>query len=186
MKKGQKRSGFTLIEVILAIVVVAVIMGIVIPKVMSNSDKAQIKQVISSDVRSIIQAAADWRRTSADASGTYKDINASALDSRLPSNMKLNADGQIQSSGFNGGCVYGLKSSSINNHGDSFELAVDCATAKSNLNWSDKLVAYAKEAFVDTVKSLGGENTAKDTSSTDIDKVDCTGAVASCITKISQ
>ena len=183
----KKRGGFTLIEVILAIVVVAVIMGIVIPKVMSNSDKAQIKQVISSDVRSIIQAAADWKRTSADAGGTYTNIAASKLDSRLPSNMKINAN-KIQSSGFNGGCVYGLTKSNINQDGDSFVLAMDCTSAKDALNWSAKLQAYATEAFKDTVKSLGGSNVADDTSSNNVNGIDCStsSSTISCITKISQ
>jgi prepilin-type N-terminal cleavage/methylation domain-containing protein len=184
----KKRGGLTLIEVILAIVVVAVIMGIVIPKVMSNSDKAQIKQVISSDVRSIIQAAADWKRTSADAGGTYTNIAASKLDSRLPSNMSKNSSDQITSSGFNGGCVYGLVSSTITNAGDSFELAMDCTNAKNALNWSAKLQAYATEAFKDTVKSLGGKDVADDTSSSDVNGIDCSSTtnVVSCITKISQ
>ena len=180
----KKRGGFTLIEVILAIVVVAVIMGIVIPKVMSNSDKAQIKQVISSDTRSIIQAAADWKRTSADASGTYTNISASALDSRLPSNMK--SDGtNILSSGFNGGCKFGVDASTINTPGDSFIIAVDCSGAKSALNWSSKLIAYAKEAFVDTVKSVGDVNATTNSSAT-VDGLACNGTVASCVEKVSQ
>ena len=180
----KKRGGFTLIEVILAIVVVAVIMGIVIPKVMSNSDKAQIKQVISSDTRSIIQAAADWKRTSADAQGTYKDISASALNSRLPSNMDLNGS-NILSSGFNGGCKYGVDSSTINSDGDSFIIAIDCSNAKQALNWNSKLVSYAKEAFIDTVKSLGDVNATVNTSNNDVDGLDCT-ANATCVEKVSQ
>ena len=184
----KKRGGFTLVEIILAIVVVAVIMGIVIPKVMSNSDKAQIKQVISSDVRSIIQAAADWKRTSADASGTYANITADKLDSRLPSNMSKNSSNQITSSGFNGGCVYGLAKSKINQDGDSFILAMDCTSAKNALNWSAKLQAYATEAFKDTVKSLGGSNVTDDTSSNNVNGIDCStsSTTISCITKISQ
>ena len=153
MKKyGSKRKGFTLIEVILAIVVVAVIMGIVIPKVMSNSDKAQIKQVISSDVRSIISAAADWKRTDrTDANGVYDNISAELLSSRLPSNMDVDeANKYIKSSGFNGGCIFTLDS----NGSSAFKMGMDCTTAATKLSWSSKLKAYAREAFIDTIKSL--------------------------------
>lgn len=182
MKKyGSKRKGFTLIEVILAIVVVAVIMGIVIPKVMSNSDKAQIKQVISSDVRSIISAAADWKRTdNTNSDGTYSNIKSEYLDSRLPSNMDANSSG-IYSSGFNGGCVF-----EVTNDGSSaFKMGMDCSTASTNLNWSNKLKSYAKQAFFDTVKSLSSD-AAVDTSS-NIGNIDCSETDAvKCASSISQ
>ena len=122
-KSKSSRKGFTLIEVILAIVVVAVIMGIAIPKVMSNSDKAQIKQSISSDVRSIVEAAADWKRTDrATSDGTYKNISESQLSSRLPSNMDVNGSG-ILSSGFNGGCIYNITKDSTTT--SKFMMAID-------------------------------------------------------------
>ena len=190
--RKKQRGGFTLIEVILAIVVVAVIMGIVIPKVMSNSDKAQIKQVISSDVRSIVQAAADWKRTSSDAGGTYANIKAEYLDSRLPSSMKVEDYGGekvIKSSGFNKGCKFGLDASQITTAGDSFILAMDCSNAQQALNWNSKLQSYAREAFMDTVKSIGGENVTEYSDSTKIDNIDCStsgSGATKCAQKIMQ
>lgn len=188
MKVSQKRrSGFTLIEVILAIVVVAVIMGIAIPKVMSNSDKASIKQSISSDVRSIIEAAADWKRTDrATAGGTYASINELELSSRLPSNMKADAN-DISSSGFNGGCKYRIVTD--NADGRNFKLAMNCTTAATTLSWSDKLKEYAEQAFVDSALSLSSD--ARKTILLTVDTIDCTGVGASidgkaCVELITQ
>ena len=180
----KKRGGFTLIEVILAIVVVAVIMGIVIPKVMSNSDKAQIKQVISSDVRSIVQAAADWKRTDQSTSdGTYANIQADLLDSRLPSNLPVDTTNHnVKSSGFHNGCLFALVKDASD--GSTFKMGMDCSDAATKLSWSNKLKSYAKEAFFDTAKSLS--SSATQTTSGSIGNVDCTKDTSSCATGITQ
>ena len=184
-----KRRGFTLIEVILAIVVVAVIMGIVIPKIMSNSDKAQIKQVISSDVRSIISAAADWKRTDQTTSdGTYKNISAELLDSRLPSNIQVDADNKyIKSSGFHGGCLFTLVKDADDGH--NFKMGMDCSDAAKKLNWSSKLIAYAKQAFIDTVKTISPDSNKED-GDTEVSSggqtVKCNDNESICATNISQ
>jgi len=47
MKKTNMKKGITLIEIILAIVLIAIILGVTIPKLMTNSAKAEIKTVIT-------------------------------------------------------------------------------------------------------------------------------------------
>ena len=169
--KQNMKKGITLIEIILAIVLIAVIMGITIPKLMSNSAKAEVKQVITSDVRSIVESANMWKKASAKAKGTYKELSAGVLNSRLPSNMAVDsALGLIYSSGLKTGTVdannvpqTGVKytvlwqfDSTKTNTGH-FSIGMDItqgADSTVGLGWDPKLQQYALDVFTDTIAEL--------------------------------
>jgi len=175
MKKQNMKKGITLIEIILAIVLIAIIMGITIPKLMSNSTKAEIKQTITSDLRSIVEAANTWKRASAVAGGNFQQLSSGAINSRLPSNMKVNgALGLIYSSGLNTGTSDAdgiaqtgvrytvewqfddaLKGNAPNftNTGN-FSIGMDFALGRDELNWDAKMVLYAQDVFNDTIAEM--------------------------------
>jgi len=194
MKKQTMKKGITLIEIILAIVLIAIIMGITIPKLMSNSAKAEIKQVITSDIRSIVEAANTWKRASADAGGNFRNLNSAALNSRLPSNMVVDgAKGYIYSSGLRTGTVDGtnnetgvrytvrwqfdnaLEGTSPNfiNTGN-FSIGMDYDLGATHLTWDAKMQAYAQDVFNDTIEEIAGNNHTLFT--TDINTLNAAGA----------
>ena len=176
MKKQNMKKGITLIEIILSIVLIAIIMGITIPKLMSNSTKAEIKQVITSDLRSIVEAANTWKRASSIAEGNFQKLTSSALNSRLPSNMIVNSDlGYIYSSGLQAGTTdansmaetgvrYTVKwqfdntlkgtSPDFTNTGN-FSIGMDFSIGESDLTWDSKMVEYAQDVFRDTIAEIG-------------------------------
>jgi prepilin-type N-terminal cleavage/methylation domain-containing protein len=109
-KRGFKK-GITLIEIIIAIVLIAIILGLTIPKIMSNAKRAEIKQTITSDVQAIFQAAQDWRKTTSPTSSYAgagdNGIDGSDIMASLPSDIVVvdagTANTAILSSGFRTG-----------------------------------------------------------------------------------
>lgn len=172
MKKQNMKKGITLIEIILAIVLIAIIMGITIPKLMSNSTKAELKQTITSDIRSIFESATTWKRASAAAAGNYQNITSGRLNTRLPSNMQVDgALGLIYSSGLrtgnNGGtsnnyaltgAVYTVTWQFDTTLTDSgrFSIGVDYSYGADVLDWDPKIIGYAIDVFNDTIAEVTG------------------------------
>jgi type II secretory pathway pseudopilin PulG len=177
VKKGM-RKGITLIEIILAIVLIAIILGITIPKLMSNSAKAEIKQVVASDLKSIVSAAKDWRKSSATAAGSFDSIKPSAIASRLPSNMMVDTtDKVILSAGLLTGSQtsQNLRDTGIQynvgwnlqkitlaavNTGTPvvktgrFSIVVDIRNGVNELGWENQLVVYAQDVINDTIAEM--------------------------------
>lgn len=179
MKKVKMKKGITLIEIILAIVLIAIIMGLTIPKLMENSERAEIKQVITSDVRAIIEAAVMWKKSSAAAAGNYQAISANNLISRLPSSMAVRG-GLIFSSGLNTGAADRLGSGENPATGvvymidwnlagaaagtaltGRFGIGMDVQNGVEDLQWNANIQAYARDVFSDLVAEISdGGNTA--------------------------
>jgi type II secretory pathway pseudopilin PulG len=174
MKKTMKK-GITLIEIILAIVLIAVILGITIPKLMSNSAKAEIKQTVTSDIKSIFKAAKDWRKSSAMADSSFRGLDGQDLASRLPSNMSVNTDGVIFSAGLRTGNK-DVTTTSINDTGikyvvrwqlaaednskekGRFSIAISVVDG-TNLGWSSRITTYAQDMLKDTIaEAVSGTN----------------------------
>ena len=173
-KQTNMKKGITLIEIILAIVLIAIILGITIPKLMANSAKAEIKQVITSDLRSIVEAATTWRRASSVANGNYQNLSAAAIFSRLPATMSVDGtNGRIYSSGLNVGTTDTVGASTFNRTGVNytvtwqFDPATDTNTgtfsigmdvteggANTGLDWNNNLTQYAKDTFFDVVTEM--------------------------------
>jgi len=173
INKTNMKKGITLIEIILAIVLIAIILGVTIPKLMTNSAKAEIRTVITSDVKSIIESAETWRKTSSLARKTFETLDAAALNSRLPSNMIISFDGEILSSGLKTGILIGDPATTEDtgvkylvtwnftgaagnalNKTSEFSIAMDVSDGANSLNWDDKLQAYAQEVFRDTIVEM--------------------------------
>jgi len=174
MKKTMKK-GITLIEIILAIVLIAVILGITIPKLMSNSAKAEIKQAVASDIKSIFKAAKDWRKSSAMADSSFRGLDGQDLASRLPSNMSVNVDGVIFSAGLRTGNK-DTATTTINDTGikyvvrwqlsaedntkpkGRFSIAISVVDG-TKLGWSSRITTYAQDMLKDTIaEAVSGTN----------------------------
>ena len=184
-KQVKMKKGITLIEIILAIVLIAIILGVTIPKLMSNSAKAEIKQVITSDVRSIVEAATTWRRSSSSAGGNYKAISASYIFSRLPSTMAVDGtNGRIYSSGLNVGTEVTVGTNTYKETGVTYTIVwqfdpathtntgrfsigmdIDRGESDTGLDWNDNLQAYAKETFNDVVVEISNGQSSNHTAS---------------------
>jgi hypothetical protein len=146
---------------------------------MSNSDRAEVKQVITNDLRSIIEASIMWRKSSSASNGNFEQLSVNAIQSRLPSNMSVDAaNGLIYSSGLrtgnadklggtpnpaNGqsGPVYTIHWDFNNRTSDKttyktgwFAIGMDTQNGIESLNWDTKLEAYAKEVFEDVVNEM--------------------------------
>jgi len=166
-KTTKMKKGITLIEIILAIVLVAIILGITIPKLMANSARAEIKQVISSDMQTIIQTAELWRKSNRGSSGSFTNLNSSLLVSRLPNTMGFSG-GAILSSGLDTGnvtagqetgAVYVLEwSFSPSVAGTTptlgFSIGMDITRGAIDLGWDARLQAYALEVFSNSIADL--------------------------------
>lgn len=153
--KGFKK-GFTMIELIFVVIIIAVIAGVTVPKIMNNSSKTEISGVLGSDTESIYQAMNEWRSSSSISDGTFSNITSAGLGSYLPNSMVLvdpdgtpnNGDEYISSSGFNGSIHYRIISDTAVSAGDSIKLFVDMSAAKNNQNWGNSLVQYAENKLV--------------------------------------
>jgi len=155
LKKGL-RSGFTMIELIFVVIIIAVIAGVTVPKIMSNSSKTEISGVLGSDTESIYQAMNEWRSSASVSDGTFSNITTAGLGSYLPNNMSLvdpdgtsgNGDEYITSSGFNGNIRYYIISDTSATAGDSIKLFVDMSRAKNAQNWGNSLTQYAENKLI--------------------------------------
>ena len=173
MKKQNMKKGITLIEIILAIVLIAIIMGITIPKLMSNSTRAEIKQTVTSDLRSIVEAATTWKRASSEAGGNYINITSGRLNTRLPSNMQVDeTEGLIYSSGLrtgnNGGTGNNFQLTGpvytvmwqfdpvANTDTGRFSIGVDFTYGRDVLDCDPKILGYARDVFNDTIVEITG------------------------------
>lgn len=170
MKKNNMKKGITLIEIILAIVLIAIILGITIPKLMSNSERAELKSVITSDVKSIVESAMIWKRSSAGAQNNFMSIDANDLNSRLPSNMAVDGtQGIIFSSGLNTGntdansfnqtgvqyhITWTISNDASHTDTANFSIAMDISNGATDLTWDPKTQQYAKDVFNDTIAEL--------------------------------
>jgi prepilin-type N-terminal cleavage/methylation domain-containing protein len=176
MKKNMKK-GITLIEIILAIVLIAIILGITIPKLMSNSDRAEIKSVISSDIRTIVEATSLWKRESSNANNSYANLDSDQIRTRLPSNMYVDpVSGYIHSGGLRTGTaapgdaaeqdtgaqyivVSDIDGAAIEN--GNISIIIDLSRGAAELGWEDRTLDYANEVVRDTMLELVGGDTTK-------------------------
>lgn len=210
MKKNMKK-GITLIEIILAIVLIAIILGITIPKLMANSDRAEIKSVVSNDMRTIVEAASLWKKESSSAQNSYATVSGAAIASRLPANMYVDdVTGYIHSAGLRtgndapgagsdqetGAQYLVLNDTDGNNvENGNISIVVDLTRGANDLGWKNRTLAYARGVVEDTMSELtGGQiNDETDAASTAVSatsgttpaSVDCTDANIYCFDSIN-
>jgi type II secretory pathway pseudopilin PulG len=165
--KTNMKRGITLIEITFAIIIIAIIAGITIPKILENAAKTEMKVVVSNDAKSIYDSLIDWKSTNLDAKQNgFKNINTTAIKFIIPESMEVNSQ-NISSAGLkvpgssSSGVIY--KISNINST-KSFVFEIDTSNGRNNLDWSDNYVGNIKEVFKNTFSQLGA--TVTDGSST--------------------
>ena len=112
MKRARK--GFTLMEIIFVVVIIGVMAGIMIPKILSNSQKSQLMSTIQSDAKTIVSKTAEWETNDPSSKGSYANMSPAALADYMPSNMPVensdvNTTGTpaiIDSSGYGNSLTY--------------------------------------------------------------------------------
>ena len=212
MKKTKMKQGITLIEIILAIVLIAIILGLTIPKLMKNSQNAEIKQTISTDVKAIVEAAILWKKSAAGANNNFRSIDNTKLDSRLPNNMVVIGKAtptkyRITSAGLRTGnsevdaanasgieyfITWQFDTANTANKSGNFSLGADFNNGANDLQWDAKTLAYAKDAFSDAVATVNSiTNTKYETSYTSSGSgvtsgtIDCSNTNTLCYGNIS-
>lgn len=167
IKNKQMRKAFSMMELIFVIIVIAAIAAITIPKLISNSDKTNINQAVNSDITSIINAASEWRRVSADSKGDFTGITTASIVPYLPSNMPYNSSTDcIESSGFNHEICYKIEPRKDTTNGDypGLSIYVDGSKAAEAYSWSNRMKNYFEKTVANAAK-----NYSKDQGTIDIE-----------------
>ncbi len=151
----RKKNGFTLLELIFAIVVVAIIISLIYPTIIANKNKAVISSTVGNDAKLISQAVTQWKGSSSNSNGSYSNLTTAAIAIYLPNTMKYNSSGgYIESSGLNGGIHYQVISDKINSNGDSFKVFENFAPAIAQNHWNNRLISYAEKVGMDAFHNL--------------------------------
>ena len=169
LKQNRKltKKGFSLIEIILAIVVIAGLIAIFYPRARSFQRSAQMTSVIETDVENIVQAATRWRTEDSSSNNTFSEINASDLCSYLPNNMGCD-NNYIYSAGFKdnnnlGMIKYKILSDKINNDGDSFKIFMDASTLVNKQNWTNRDKTKIEKTFENIAKRASSDSSVSET-----------------------
>jgi len=155
-KQKQVKKAFTMMELIFVIVALAMIAAITIPKLLSNSDKTTINQNVNSDIRSMMNAAAEWRKVSADSKGDFTGITTKDIVAYLPSNMPYDSTNDcIESSGFNHKICYKIQAKKDATNGDYPGLSIyaDGIKAANSFSWSDRMRTYFEKTVANAAKN---------------------------------
>jgi len=150
MKKARK--GFTLMEIIFVVVIIGVMAGIVIPKILTNSQKSQLMSTIQSDAKTIVAKVAEWKTNDPAAKGSYLNMSPALIADYMPSNMPVeNATDKtaghaatIDSSGYGNSLTYAVKGDSAN----SISVTVDYSKVITNANDQKKYGKQIGNVFI--------------------------------------
>ena len=155
-KIPKMRKGFTLIELIMVMIVLAILVGIVIVKIMNSSKETEIKDTLRTDISQIVRAANNWRQSDSASDGTYDNISTSKLCDYLPNNMQCDSN-YIYSSGFHdstgkGRIRYKIASDRISTNGDSFKIFVDASPLASANHWENRFKSKVEKLASNVMK----------------------------------
>ena len=173
MKRKSTKKAFTLLELIFAIVLAAIIAALFIPNIISTKRSGQMTSTVQNDVRNIFAAAAKWRDQSSDSDGTFNNINVSELCSYLPDSMECDGT-YIYSSGYkkgnNQGMIrYKILSYKKSQNGDSFKIFMDASPLATARQWQTREKQKIETTFDNVCKQLSTDKTVTaDTAATDI------------------
>ena len=117
MRKPQTRKALTLMELIFVVVILGLMAAIIIPKILSSSQKTQVMSTIQSDAQTIISKVAEWKNNDPNAKGSYLNMSPAALANYMPSNMPVENSSDttagdaaiIDSSGYGNTLTYSVK-----------------------------------------------------------------------------
>jgi len=158
-KKKKFRNGFTLIELIISVSVIAVLAALLYPNIMDNKNKSVISSTVLNDVKLIAGAVAQWKANSSDSDGSCTNLTTQKLSAYLPASMKYDAvNDAVTSSGLNDGIAYQVISDKITTNGDSFKIYMDFTTAISRNKYNDRIIQYAENSAMDNFKKISSDS----------------------------
>ena len=155
-KTPKMRGGFTLIELIVVMIVLAVLVGIAIVKIMNSSKETEIKDTLRTDISQIVRAANNWRQNDTGSDGTYNNITTGSLCDYLPNNMQCD-NNYIYSSNFHdstgkGRIEYKIASDKLSTNGDSFKIFVDASPLASANHWEARFKSKIEKLASNVMK----------------------------------
>jgi len=154
------RRGFTLIELIVVIVIMAGLAYVVINKVLANSKSSQLTSIVNNDVAQIVKAVNKWKENDSASDGTFNGLTTDSVCPYLPNNMYC-ANGKIYSSGYHttagGGegtsrIYYQLTADKITNDNDSFKIFADASDLANAEHWDDRTKAKFEKIVTNAMK----------------------------------
>lgn len=154
------KGGFSLLEIALAVMLMGLIIILVFPTIIFNSNKGNINSVVTNDAKMIAQAVTEWRSSSSDSDGTYTNMTTDKIVPYLPTKMEWDSTNQaVKSTGLNGGVKYQVLSDKIVSDGDSFKILINFTEVVASKNFDDRTVTYAETSANDTFKKLSTDPT---------------------------
>lgn len=163
------RSGFTMSELIIVLVIIGVLGYITFNKLFGAKTKQEIENAIKADLEVITNAADKFRLNTRD--GRYTGLTMSKIAGSFPNNMKqMNASGTIGniagthewvgSISFGEMCRYAV-SSNTNDNDKTFNVVMNCNPAVTDLGWNESEAALTEQVFWEFVNRKYGYSAGK-------------------------
>lgn len=159
-KAKNMKGGFSLLEIIFAVILVGIVASLTIPNLISGKDKTEISSVLGSDMKNLAEAVTEWKGTdTANSDGTYSAVTNALLEPYLPPSLRLDG-GDIVSTGINAGTNKGIKYTILSDTtgggstGDSFKIYVDFSDIISAKNLDDRVVQYAEKTAMNSISKI--------------------------------
>jgi prepilin-type N-terminal cleavage/methylation domain-containing protein len=164
-KKNMKK-GFTLLEIVMSIILLAVVAYMVYPNIIAGKDKSEITSALNADAKSIMLAVSEWKSTDTkNSDGTFNALTNLLLVPYLPTSLRYDSVSKaIVSSAINVGGSYtnpkGIKYTVVSDTtpsgsaGDSFKIFIDFADIDSAKNLNDTLTQYAEKTAMNAIAQI--------------------------------
>ncbi len=150
----KKRGAFTLIEIIIVIVLIAILVALFYPSITQNKNKSELSAVLNNDAKMIAGALTQWK---ADNQGNWSAVTTGAISIYLPKEMKYTG-GYITSTGLHNGIHYQVLSDKINSNGDSFKIYIDFSAATAENKYGARIIQFGEKKAMTIFKHLAGAN----------------------------
>lgn len=164
-KKSMKK-GFTLLEIVMSIILLAVVAYMVYPNIIAGKDKSEISAGLNADAKSIMLAVSEWKSTdTVNSNGTFSAVKNLFLVPYLPTSLRYDSvNDDIVSSAINVGGTYatpkGIRYKVLSDQitggsvGDSFKLLIDFKDIESAKNLNETLTQYAEKTAMNSIAQI--------------------------------
>lgn len=163
------RSGFTMSELIIVLVIIGVLGYITFNKLFGAKTKQEIENAIKADLEVITNAADKFRLNNRD--GRYTNLTISKIAGSFPNNMKqMNQTGNIGgtagvhewigSVSFGEMCRYAVASNTGDND-RTFNVVMNCNPAVTGLGWNESEAALTEQVFWEFINRKYGYSAGK-------------------------
>ena len=78
-KRHGFKKGFSLLEIIFVVILIAGLLLLFFPNIIFSSSKADIGSVVTNDAKMITQAVTEWRGSSSNSDGTYSNLTTAEI-----------------------------------------------------------------------------------------------------------